>query len=49
MDINLPKKVPILKSEAFVAEKLECSKEAELEDKMPDAYKNNNKGENECT
>ena len=47
-------KLTILKSAALVAEKLEYSKdaseyfkEAELEDEMPDACKNNNKGENE--
>ncbi len=46
MDINLP----IFKSEALMAEKSECSEEAELEDVMPewDACKNNNNGENEC-
>jgi hypothetical protein len=46
MDINLP----ILKSDALVAEKSECSEEAELEDEMPegDACKNKNTGENEC-
>ncbi len=51
MDTNLP----ILKSAALVAEKSkyseevsEYSEEAELEDKMPDACKDNNKGENEC-
>jgi hypothetical protein len=44
MDINLP----ILKLDALVAETLECSEEAELENEMPDACKYNNKGENEC-
>jgi hypothetical protein len=51
MDINLT----ILESAALVAEKpeyseeaSEYSEEAELEDEMPDACKNNNKGENQC-
>ena len=44
MDIKLT----ILKLAALVAEKSEYSKEAELEDEMPDDCKNNYKGENEC-
>jgi hypothetical protein len=47
MDINLP----ILKSDALVVERSECSDssaEAELEDETPDACKNNIEGENEC-
>ncbi len=39
MDIGLPK----LKSDVLVAEKLECSEEADVEDEL-DACKNDNKG-----